>query len=124
MALPRFEKSGLSTVTFSRAYLANSGRAAPKPRQLVTRTDGGSYGVVTLGPPEQQLPLQWQQIPLADIVAVDAFLGPTGVNFAAETFTWVDTDASETLVRCLDYSYEAVTPESFNLTVLLVVEPT
>jgi hypothetical protein len=123
MALPRFEKAGLTTVTFSRAYLATSGRKPPKARQLVGRNDSGTYEVLTLGPPDQQIPLEFSQLPLADVTALDAFLGTSGVNFAATTFTWVDTDSSSRTVRCLDYDYTPVTPQVYNVTILLVVEP-
>jgi hypothetical protein len=123
MALPRFERSGLSTLTFSRAYLATSGRKPPKPRQKVGRSDAGTWEVLTLGEPDQQIPLEFSQLPLADVEALDTFLGPSGVNFAALPFTFVDIDSTETEVRALDYDYSPVTPDSFNVTILLVVEP-
>src|SRR5919197_1109809 len=113
MALPRFERSGLSTLTFSRAYLATSGRKPPKPRQKVGRSDAGTWEVLTLGEPDQQIPLEFSQLPLADVEALDTFLGPSGVNFAALPFTFVDIDSTETEVRALDYDYSPVTPDSF-----------
>jgi hypothetical protein len=123
MALPSFSKTGLTTVSFSRSYLPSSGRRQPVPRQRVGRSDGGTYEVLTLGPPDVQVQLEFRLLPLADVEALDTFLGTAGVNFSEDTFTFTDTDASTTTVRLLDYAATPVTPQAYDVTIHLVEEP-
>jgi hypothetical protein len=121
MALPQFVKTGLTTITWTRSYILPYQRPL-KPRQRVGRTDGGQFYVATLGSADQEFILQFEQMPATDWALATAWLNSTTINWAANTFTFIDTAGTSYTVRCLDFEDEQVGDDNYRFRFHLVKE--
>lgn len=100
MPYPQFSKSGMTTLVFSRGNVYPVQRIYT-PRQRVGRSYAGTYRVATLGAADEQLPLVFERLPLADYTALVAWFQNALINWAANSFTYTDSASVATTVRYL-----------------------
>jgi hypothetical protein len=121
MALPSFQKTGVTTLSFSKCY-AFPYRKPTRPRQKIGRAEGGQMYVATLGARDQEFELSFLHMPEATYTAALTFLDSPNIDWSAQTFTFVDHDATSWTVRCLDFQHEQIAHDSWNLTFRLLKE--
>lgn len=113
MPLPRFTKTGMTTLIFSRGNtFPDSG--PPAFRQRVLRSYAGTTRTATYSDPDTLLPFQFDQLPLADALLVDAWFRHALINGSAETFTYTDAASVAHEVR-LEPGTLSITPIAYQL---------
>lgn len=98
MAFPIFRKLGLDDLQFSKGYLYPTHERL-QFHQLKEQAEGGPLRVYTIRAPDTTFPLHFENMPLADYQALRAWLLSTTINGSANTFTFIDIDSVEYLVR-------------------------
>jgi hypothetical protein len=121
MALPSFQKTGVTTLSFAKGYVFPHTRP-PRPRQKIGRAAGGQIYVATLGDRDQEFHLEFLHMPTSQRTAALAFLDDSRVDWSGNTFTFVDHDATSYTVRCLDYQETWIAHDSWNLSFHLMKE--
>ena len=121
MALPSFQKNGVTTLSFTKCYAFPYRRPA-RPRQKIGRAEGGQVYVSTLGTRDQEFELQFLHMSGAQHTACLAFLDDSLIDWSANTFTFVDHESTSWTVRCLDFQAEQVAHDSWNFAFRLLKE--
>jgi hypothetical protein len=103
MAAPQFVKTGVSVspLVFSRAAVY------PKVEPLILNqfvgvSDANTVQVAIIGPPLETISLQFQQLIADDVTNIKAFFADPLVDYAANEFTFIDSDGISHTVRYLE----------------------
>lgn len=118
-----FSQTGVTSVTLQAPDLPLRQPGA-RPRQRATRTDAGTWMVVTLGDPDTEFNLSFGELPSADYSALMAFLADDLVNWQANAFTFTDWNSTAHSVRYLDHSDALIAPGLYTLELRLLKEVT
>ena len=98
MALPRFEKTGLQTLTFSRGCLYPY-ETLYVHNQKKGVSEGRIVRVATLSGTVLFLPVKFERLSLTDFQALRAWIHSPLIQGAAQTFTYVDHAGTSHEVR-------------------------
>ena len=101
MANPTLSKTGVPTVTLSRAPVFPL-VDTQIPLQFTGFSDSGIPFVATIGRPRRIITLNFEQLTELDRTNILAFLENNLVNFGQNSFTYTDHDGQATEVRFLD----------------------
>lgn len=123
MPLPTFSKTGMTTLTFSRGISFPDLREYT-PQQVIGTSYAGTRRIVTIRAAEEQLPLTFERLPLADYTALVAWFVDPDINWAGGSFTYTDAAAVATTVRYLGgpFAFPQVAPGLYSGGLLLVKE--
>jgi hypothetical protein len=119
MAAPTLSKSGVTTVTFSKASVF-PGSSPRTINQFTGISDDNTIRVASLGPAKQSFEVVFEQLTSADITAVTAFFENPLVNWGVNEFTWTDEDGVATGVRFLQTEFDPREDSEDNWTLALV----
>jgi hypothetical protein len=124
MPLPYVTKAGVGTVTFSKAYVYPL-RHTYKSNQRVGRSEARSIRTITIAAEDETLVIRFRLLPVADRDSFVAFIRHDGINYAENTFTFVDHEGTEYTVRYLDglLDWPEIEPGYVDLEVVFAVEP-
>ena len=119
MAAPTLSKSGVTTVTLSKASVFPG--SSPKTiNQFSGVSDNNTIRVASLGPAKKSFEIQFEQLTEADVVAVEAFFEDPLINWGVGSFTWTDEDGNPTVVRNLMTEFDPVEQSQDNWQLNLV----
>ena len=105
MPYPAFAKSGVTTVTFSQGSLTPD-LIEEEPSQVQSEGEDRSLTVYTLAPAILIHTLSFQDLPASDLTALLAFLRDPLVDYAANTFTYTDSDGNDHTVQYVSRSLQ------------------
>lgn len=122
MAAPTLSKTGVTTVTLSKASIFPD-RSPKTINQFTGISDNNTIRVASLGPPKQSFEVQFDQLTQQDITNIDAFFNDPLVNWGVNSFTWTDENGLATVVRMLmtEFDPEGQSEDNFSLTLVFTV---
>jgi len=122
MAAPTLSKSGVTTVTFSKASTF-PGSSPRTINQFTGISDDNTIRVASLGPAKQSFEVIFEQLTELDIDAVTTFFEDPLVNWGVFSFTFTDEDGVATIVRFLqtEYDPQEVSQDNWSLALVFTV---
>ena len=124
MSAPQFQKSGMTTLTFSRTYILPVHHTY-RPRQRVGRSESGIVKVVTFSDPDEQWTLSFRGLTATDYANLLAWFQHPSINWGENSFTFVDHNAASHTVRYLDGEFDMpeIVTGVYEVTLTLLKEP-
>jgi len=122
MAAPTLSKSGVTTVTFSKASIF-PGSSPRTINQFTGISDDNTIRVASLGPAKQSFEVQFEQLTEVDIDNVTTFFEDPLINWGVFQFTFTDEDSVATSVRFLqtEFDPQEVSQDNWSLTLIFTV---
>lgn len=122
MASPTLSKTGVTTVTFSRANVYPH----VMPRilsQFVGVSDANTVRVAKVGPPLQTIVLDFEELTVEDREAIEAFFTDPLIDFGMYTFQFTDRNGVVYNVRYLEpqFALPEVTHDNVKFEMILTI---
>lgn len=120
MAQPTFSKSGVTTVTLSRASTF-PGSSPLTINQVVGVSDDNTVRVFSLGPAKRTLEVIFEQLAATDIANLEAFFTNPLVNWGVNNFVYTDEVGTAHTVRFLqpEFAPQESSDNNYSLTLVL-----